>query len=69
VILEIGTGKLAANRTYQQMLGCTEEELQSVGILDRLTHPDDREPDKLWFRQMLDRECWDRGYGTTASRF
>jgi two-component system, sensor histidine kinase and response regulator len=56
-ILEIGTGKLAANRTYQQMLGCTEEEIQSVGILDRLSHPDDREPDKLWFQQMLDGEC------------
>jgi PAS domain S-box-containing protein len=56
-ILEISTGKLAANQTYRQMLGCTEEEMQRVSILDQLSHPEDREPDKLWFQQMLDGEC------------
>jgi two-component system, sensor histidine kinase and response regulator len=56
-ILEIGTGKLAANQTYRKMLGCTEEEMQSVSILDRLSHPEDREPDKLWFQGLLDGEC------------
>ena len=34
-ILEIATGKLAANQTYRQMLGRSEEEMQSVGILDQ----------------------------------
>ena len=56
-ILDIATGNLAANRTYQQMLGCTEEEMQSLRILDRLSHPDDREPDRLWFQEILDGEC------------
>ena len=39
------------------MLGRSEEEMQSVGILDQVTHPDDREPDKLWFQGLLDGEC------------
>jgi two-component system, sensor histidine kinase and response regulator len=56
-IFEIATGKLAANQTYRQMLGRSEEEMQSVGILDQVTHPDDREPDKLWFQGLLDGEC------------
>ena len=56
-IMEIGSGKLAANRTYQQMLGCTEEEMQSASILDRLTHPADRQPGGLWYQGMLDGEC------------
>ncbi|HTX14553.1 MAG TPA: response regulator [Candidatus Baltobacteraceae bacterium] len=53
-ILEIGTGKLAANQTYQRMLGCTEPELRDVGILNQLTHPDDREAEKIWFQGMLE---------------
>jgi two-component system, sensor histidine kinase and response regulator len=56
-IFEIATGKLAANRTYRQMLGRSEEEMQSVGILDQVTHPDDRGPDKLWFQELVDGEC------------
>ena len=56
-ILEIGSGKLSANRTYEQMLGCTAEEMQSVGILDQLTHPDDRKAGETWFQPILDGKC------------
>ena len=56
-IMEIRSRKLAANRTYQRMLGCTEEEMQSTDILERLTHPADRQPGGLWYQAMLDGEC------------
>jgi two-component system sensor histidine kinase/response regulator len=35
------------------MLGCTAEEMQTVEILDELTHPDDREADKQIFLGIL----------------
>ena len=53
----MGSGKLSANRTYEQMLGCTAEEMQSVGILDQLTHPDDRKAGETWFQPILDGKC------------
>ena len=56
-IVEVGTGKVVANGVYRRMLGCSNEEMQHVSTIDRLTHPDDREPDKLWFQRLLDGEC------------
>jgi two-component system, sensor histidine kinase and response regulator len=42
-ITELTDGKvLAVNQAYQEMLGCTSEEMQSAEIFDRVTHPDDR---------------------------
>jgi two-component system, sensor histidine kinase and response regulator len=42
-ITELASGKvLAINQAYQNMLGCTSEEMQSAEIFDQLTHPDDR---------------------------
>ena len=54
---DITSGKLTANRTYQRMLECTEEELQSMGIIQALTHPEDRDPNKLWFQGLVDGVC------------
>ncbi|MGO9588764.1 MAG: response regulator [Candidatus Acidiferrales bacterium] len=56
-IVEIGTGRFAANRTCMQMLGCSAEELQDLSDLDRLTHPEDRTPGRLWFQELLDEKC------------
>lgn len=49
-VVEVATGKVAANRTYRQMLGCGDEEIQHLSTIERLTHPEDREPDRLWFQ-------------------
>jgi PAS domain S-box-containing protein len=56
-VAELDGGKLTVNRAYQQMLGCTAEQMQDVSIFDRLTHPDDRGSDQLRFQRMVDGEC------------
>jgi PAS domain S-box-containing protein len=48
-----GNKLVAVNPAYQKMLGCTAEEMQTVAILDELTHPDDREADKQIFLGIL----------------
>jgi two-component system, sensor histidine kinase and response regulator len=53
-IAELGDGKIAAiNPAYQRMLGCTAEEMRSVEVFDRLTHPEDREKDKQQFARLV----------------
>jgi PAS domain S-box-containing protein len=56
-VAELDGGKLTVNRAYQQMLGCTAEQMQDVSIFDQLTHPDDRGSDQLRFQRMVDGEC------------
>ena len=56
-IAELAGGKLSVNRAYQQMLGCSAEEMQDVRVFDDLTHPGDRWPDQKKFQKMLDGEC------------
>jgi two-component system, sensor histidine kinase and response regulator len=53
-IIELDGGKfVAVNPAYQKMLGCTAEEMQTVGIFDELTYPPDREHDKQIFLGIL----------------
>jgi PAS domain S-box-containing protein len=52
-VSELDGGKLAANRAYQQMLGCTEEELTDTSIFDQLTHPEERAEARKRFEEML----------------
>jgi two-component system, sensor histidine kinase and response regulator len=56
-IAELDGGRLTVNRAYQQMLGCTAEQMQDFSIFDRLTHPDDRGPDHIRFQKMVEGEC------------
>ena len=56
-IAELAGGKLSVNRAYQQMLGCSAEEMQDVRVFDDLTHPEDRWPDQKKFQKMLHGEC------------
>jgi two-component system sensor histidine kinase/response regulator len=56
-VAELDGGGLTVNRAYQQMLGCTAEQMQDFSIFDRLTHPDDRGPDRIRFQKMVDGEC------------
>jgi PAS domain S-box-containing protein len=56
-IAELDGGKLTVNRAYQQMLGCSAEQMQDLSIFDRLTHPDDRGPYHIRFQKMVDGEC------------
>jgi two-component system, sensor histidine kinase and response regulator len=49
-VIELGGSKIVAvNPAYRKMLGCTAEEMQTVGIFDELTFPADRESDKKIF--------------------
>jgi two-component system sensor histidine kinase/response regulator len=53
-LIELDGSKLVAvNPAYRKMLGCTSEEMQTVGIFDELTFPADRESDKQIFLGIL----------------
>jgi two-component system sensor histidine kinase/response regulator len=53
-IIELGGSKIVAvNPAYRKMLGCTVEEMQTVGIFDELTFPADRQSDKKIFLGIL----------------
>src|SRR5882762_7153856 len=53
-ISDLTDGKITSiNPAYLKMLGCTTEELKSVGFFDELTHPEDREADKEKYEYLL----------------
>jgi two-component system, sensor histidine kinase and response regulator len=53
-IIELNGSKIVAvNPAYRKMLGCTVQEMQTVGIFDDLTFPADRESDKQIFLGIL----------------
>jgi PAS domain S-box-containing protein len=52
-IVELESGNLKVNPAYSQMLLCSAEEMKCVSIFDQLTHPEDREADKISFQKML----------------
>jgi two-component system, sensor histidine kinase and response regulator len=43
VLAEFDTGRLTTNPAFQKMLGLSAQELSSVSVMDRITHPEDRE--------------------------
>ena len=51
-ILEIKNGVITTNVAYQRMLGCTAEELHTLGMFDELTHPEDRAADFTRFHSL-----------------
>ncbi|HEY1422185.1 MAG TPA: response regulator [Candidatus Acidoferrum sp.] len=56
-IAEPGDGRIMAiNPAYLKMLGCTAQDVKSVGFFDEMTHPDDREADRKRFEQLTRRE-------------
>jgi len=44
-VAKINDGQITANPAYGRMLGCTADEMRSISIFDKLTHPDDVERD------------------------
>ncbi|MFZ0883742.1 MAG: response regulator [Candidatus Acidiferrales bacterium] len=56
-ITDLTTGGLTVNRAYEQMLACAAKEMQNVTVFDELTHPEDRERQRLQFLAMLEGEC------------
>jgi two-component system, sensor histidine kinase and response regulator len=57
-ITELTGGKIiAANPAYRKMLECSAEEMRSVQIFNELTHPDDREGNRIRYEGMLKGEC------------
>ena len=55
-ITDLTNGGLTVNRAYEQMLACTTTDMQHVAIFDELTHPEDRERQRLEFLAMLEGE-------------
>jgi PAS domain-containing protein len=51
-IADLASGRLTKNFTFQKMLGCTPDEMNSVSNFDQLTHPDDREADNRRIQRM-----------------
>ena len=52
-VSDLKDGRMTVNPAYRHMLGCSEAEMQSVHIFDRLTHPDDLVSDQLEFQRLV----------------
>jgi PAS domain S-box-containing protein len=52
-VSDVKDGRLTVNPAYRRMLGCSEEEMQSIRIFDRLTHPDDLASDQFQFQRLV----------------
>ncbi len=55
-ISDVKDGHLTVNPAYRRMLDCTVDEMQSIDIFDRLTHPDDLASDIGQFQQLASGE-------------
>ena len=51
-VSELKGDRVTVNPAYQRMLGCTADEMRSLSIFDKLTHPDDVESDLNSFKQL-----------------
>ncbi|HEY8562547.1 MAG TPA: PAS domain-containing protein [Pyrinomonadaceae bacterium] len=52
-LIDLTAGKpIRNNRALQKMLDCTEDELGKLETYDQLTHEDDRERDRMTFREL-----------------
>jgi len=71
-LTDIRDGFVTSNAAYQRMLGCTADDLSSLGMFDVLTHPDDREEDFCRFHKLVsgeaDRLHFDKRYVLQDSR-
>jgi PAS domain S-box-containing protein len=52
-VAEIKSGNITINSAYRRMLGCTADEMLSIGIFDKLTHPEDVERDLNAFQPLV----------------
>jgi len=52
-VSELKNGRLTVNPAYRRMLGCTAEEMNSISMFDKLTHPDDVQLDLDTFQGMV----------------
>ena len=51
-VSELKGDRVTVNPAYQRMLGCTADEMRSLSIFDKLTHPDDVEADMKSFKRL-----------------
>src|SRR5439155_11012640 len=58
-LLNLATGEVETNQALQLMLGRTAEQLCLPNEFDRLTHPDDREEDRIAFERFVAGELQD----------
>jgi two-component system cell cycle sensor histidine kinase/response regulator CckA len=58
-LLNLATGEVETNQALQLMLGRTAEQLCLPNEFDRLTHPDDREKDRIAFDRFVAGELQD----------
>jgi PAS domain S-box-containing protein len=51
-VSELKGDRVTVNPAYRHMLGCTADEMRSLSIFDKLTHPDDVESDMNAFKRL-----------------
>ena len=51
-VSELKGDRVTVNPAYRHMLGCTADEMSSLSIFDKLTHPDDVESDMNSFKRL-----------------
>jgi len=51
-VSELKGDRVTVNPAYRHMLGCTADEMRSLSIFDKLTHPDDVESDQNSFKRL-----------------
>lgn len=51
-VADLKSGQITVNPAYERMLGCTAQEMSSLGIFDELTHPDDVEQDRNSYQRL-----------------
>jgi len=52
-VSELKGDRVTVNPAYRHMLGCTADEMRSLSIFDKLTHPDDVESDQNSFKRLV----------------
>jgi PAS domain S-box-containing protein len=65
-LYKIAGGEFVTNRTLHEMLGCTEEDLNSVEKWDRIVHPDERAEGAGRYADLMagerDHDTWERRF-------
>jgi PAS domain S-box-containing protein len=51
-VSELKGDRVTVNPAYRRMLGCTADEMRTLSIFDKLTHPDDVESDQNAFKRL-----------------
>ena len=52
-VTDLQNGKVTTNPAYQRMLACSADEMRSLIVFDKLTHPEDHEADRRSLQRLM----------------